>query len=164
MATRSPRPSPRPRSAPASRRHRSHISACVSAMSPQATAGRSPATCAARCRGPIIVVTADILPARARVRTLLGAPYGVAILHPRAAARRAREPPADDRPRRRRWQRAASGGGVRRGDREPVRAVVERLVGVRLAGLGPAYPVPAHVRVAADLGVQGLHEVLVLHR
>ena len=50
---------------------------------------------------------------------------------------------------------ARSGGCARGRDREPVRAVVERLVRVRGAGLVPAHPVPAHV-VAGELGVERL--------
>ena len=51
---------------------------------------------------------------------------------------------------------APGSGGVARGlgDCEPVGPVVERLVGVPVARLVPAHPVPAHGGVAADLRLQ----------
>ena len=56
-------PSPSPRSAPTSRRHRSHVSAYVSSMSPHAMAVWSAAIWLARRSGPIIVVMRGRVPA-----------------------------------------------------------------------------------------------------
>src|SRR3954454_19316448 len=54
--------------------------------------------------------------------------------------------------------------GARGGDRELIGAVVERLVRVLGAGLVTLDPVPAHLGVAGDLGVERHDQVLVLDR
>ena len=68
------------------------------------------------------------------------------------------------RPEPERIDAASGGGGVRRGDGQAIGAVVERLVRVRRARLVPANPVPAHLGVAGELGLEGEHQVLVLDR
>src|SRR4051794_11903809 len=57
-----------------------------------------------------------------------------------------------------------SGCGGRGCYRQPVGAVVQRLVSVLGAGLVAAHPVPADRGMPGDLGLERHHEILVLDR